>query len=57
MRPFEYVESSRKTTPIPGGSCLDTDDLAYSLDRLDVIHDHGEPQVHPRADGERRAAI
>ncbi len=54
MRPFEYAESSRKTTPIPGGSLLDTDDLADPLDGLDVVHDHREPEVHARAD--RRAA-
>src|ERR1700722_14631922 len=36
-----------------GRTGLDTDDLANSLDGLDVIHDHGEPEVHSRPDGER----
>src|SRR5580704_8054259 len=35
-----------------GRAGLDTDDLAYALGRLDVIHDHGEPEVHSRPDRE-----
>src|SRR5690348_9750532 len=52
--PLRVARELREDHAHPRRILVHADDLADAFDRLDVVHDHGEVQVHLRADRERR---